>query len=110
VLPSEADLAARYAVTRVTANRAVRVLRDEGLVVHRHGTGWFAAVTPVVACLHRVQDAVVAGRHPDLVDIEVLAAVIPRLWTDRRSPLAADGVRPLPPPGPAPRTSAGSTD
>jgi DNA-binding transcriptional MocR family regulator len=27
-LPSEADLTARYAVARVTANRAVRVLRD----------------------------------------------------------------------------------
>jgi DNA-binding GntR family transcriptional regulator len=90
MLPSEAELAARYAVTRVTANRAVRVLRDEGLVVHRHSVGWFAAVTPLVACLHRVQDALAAGRHPDLVDVEVLARAIPRLWTDRRNALPTE--------------------
>jgi DNA-binding FadR family transcriptional regulator len=110
MLPSEAELAARYAVTRVTANRAVRVLRDEGLVVHRHSVGWFAAVTPLVACLHRVQDAVAAGRHPDPADVEVLAAVIPLLWTDRRSALPADWLRPPPPPGSARLTSAGLVD
>jgi DNA-binding FadR family transcriptional regulator len=109
-LPSEADLTARYSVTRVTTYRAVRVLRDEGLVVHRHSVGWFAAVTPVVACLHRVQDAIIAGRHPDLADVGVLAAVIPLLWTDRRSALIADGLRPPPPPGPARLTAAGLVD
>jgi DNA-binding FadR family transcriptional regulator len=93
-LPSEADLTVRYRVTRVTANRAVRVLRDEGLVVHRHSVGWFAAVPPLVACLHRVQDALATGRPPDPTDVTVLATAIPVLWTDRRSPLPAEVPRP----------------
>jgi DNA-binding FadR family transcriptional regulator len=91
MLPSEAELTARYAVTRVTAGRAVRVLRDEGLVVHRHGVGWFAAVTPLVACLHRVQDALAAGGQADPADIQALVTAVPLLWTDRRSALSADG-------------------
>jgi GntR family transcriptional regulator len=89
-LPSEAALSARYNVTRVTANRAVRVLRDEGLVVHRHSVGWFAAVTPLVACLHRVQDALAAGAHTDPADVAALAAAVPQLWTDRRTALTPD--------------------
>jgi GntR family transcriptional regulator len=43
VLPSEADLSAAYAASRVTIRRALEVLRDEGLLDARQGFGWFVA-------------------------------------------------------------------
>lgn len=41
VLPSEAELAGSYDVSRVTVRKALEVLRDEGLVASRQGYGWF---------------------------------------------------------------------
>ena len=38
-LPSGPELAKRYGVARMTVQQAVRVLRDEGLVVSRQGSG-----------------------------------------------------------------------
>src|SRR6266545_7773595 len=40
-LPSGSDLAERYGVARMTVQNAVRLLRDEGLVVSRQGSGVF---------------------------------------------------------------------
>lgn len=41
-LPSEADLAARFEVTRdPTIRDALAILRDEGLVTVLRGRGWF---------------------------------------------------------------------
>jgi DNA-binding transcriptional regulator YhcF (GntR family) len=40
-LPSGSQLAARYGVARMTIQQAIRVLRDEGLVVSRQGSGVF---------------------------------------------------------------------
>ena len=40
-LPSGAQLAAHYGVARMTVQQAIRVLRDEGLVVSRQGSGVF---------------------------------------------------------------------
>jgi len=47
-MPSEADLVARFDVSRMTANRALRELQAEGLVERVQGVGTFAAH------LHRV--------------------------------------------------------
>jgi GntR family transcriptional regulator len=47
VLPSEADLAGSYGVSRVTVRKALERLREEGLVGSRQGFGWFVAA-PVV--------------------------------------------------------------
>lgn len=47
VLPSEADLAGSYGVSRVTIRKALEVLRSDGLVGSRQGFGWFVAA-PVV--------------------------------------------------------------
>jgi DNA-binding transcriptional regulator YhcF (GntR family) len=38
-LPSGAELARRYSVARMTIQQAIRLLRDEGLVVSRQGSG-----------------------------------------------------------------------
>jgi DNA-binding transcriptional regulator YhcF (GntR family) len=40
-LPSGSALASRYGVARMTVQQAIRVLRDEGLVVSRQGSGVF---------------------------------------------------------------------
>lgn len=42
-LESEADLGRRYDVSRVTVRRALELLRDEGLLVARRGSGWYVA-------------------------------------------------------------------
>lgn len=48
LMPSEADLVARFGVSRMTVNRALRELQAEGLVERVQGVGTFAAQ------LHRV--------------------------------------------------------
>ena len=40
-MDSEAQLGARYAVSRPTVRRALELLRDEGLLASRPGAGWF---------------------------------------------------------------------
>jgi GntR family transcriptional regulator len=40
-LESEAELGARYSVSRVTVRRALEQLRDEGLIAARRGSGWY---------------------------------------------------------------------
>ncbi len=47
LLPSEAELSAEFAASRVTVRRALELLRDERLVDARQGFGWFVATTPI---------------------------------------------------------------
>jgi GntR family transcriptional regulator len=53
-LPSEAALGAEFEVSRVTVRRALEVLRSEGLVHSRRGSGWFVAVDPIHQPLGRI--------------------------------------------------------
>ncbi len=68
-LPSEAELGERHGVSRVTVRRALELLRDEGLVASRRGSGWFVATDPIRQPLGRVTtiEAAVeaAGAVPD---------------------------------------------
>lgn len=45
-LPPEAELAARYRVSRKTLRAALLALADEGLVASVRGVGWFAVQRP----------------------------------------------------------------
>ncbi len=54
LLPSESELSAAYAASRITIRKALEVLRDEGLVDSRQGFGWFAAVDPLRQSLGRL--------------------------------------------------------
>src|SRR5215471_2772901 len=47
-LPSEAQLSDHYAVTRTTAQKAVAVLKGEGLVVSEHGKASYVRTRPKV--------------------------------------------------------------
>ncbi len=53
LLPSEAELSARYRASRITVRRALELLRDEGLVTPRQGVGWVVARVPVAQPLGR---------------------------------------------------------
>jgi GntR family transcriptional regulator len=54
LLPSESELSAEYAASRITIRKALELLRDEGLVDSRQGFGWFAAVDPLRQSLGRL--------------------------------------------------------
>lgn len=54
VLPSESELSASYAASRVTVRKALELLRDEGLVDARQGFGWFVPSDPVRQTLGRL--------------------------------------------------------
>ncbi len=51
LMPSEADLVAKFGVSRMTVSRALRELQNEGLVVRSQGVGTFAGA------LHRVSSS-----------------------------------------------------
>lgn len=55
-MPSEAELVARFKVSRMTVNRALRELADEGLVVRVQGAGTFAAQPHRVASRLWIRD------------------------------------------------------
>jgi GntR family histidine utilization transcriptional repressor len=56
LMPSEAELVARFGVSRMTVNRALRELRSEGLVDRVQGVGTFAAQLVRVASTLSIRD------------------------------------------------------
>jgi DNA-binding GntR family transcriptional regulator len=68
LLPSEADLAARFGASRVTVRRALGLLKDAGLVASRQGFGWFVAGAPMqqaLGVLAPIDEQIAsAGRRP----------------------------------------------
>jgi GntR family transcriptional regulator len=54
LLPSESELGAAYAASRITVRRALDVLRVDGLVESRQGLGWMAAGDPLRQSLGRL--------------------------------------------------------
>ena len=54
LLPSEAELGAAYAASRITVRRALELLRDDGLVDSRQGLGWMVAGDPLRQSLGRL--------------------------------------------------------
>jgi GntR family transcriptional regulator len=54
LLPSEAELGAAYAASRVTVRKALEGLREEGLLASRQGIGWQPAFDPLRQTLGRL--------------------------------------------------------
>ena len=46
-LETEAELCRAYEVSRITVRKALELLRDEGIVTSRKGSGWRVAVDPL---------------------------------------------------------------
>jgi GntR family transcriptional regulator, histidine utilization repressor len=66
LMPSEAELVARFGVSRMTVNRALRELQAEGLVQRTQGVGTFAAPLHKVSStltISDVHDEIVARGH-----------------------------------------------
>jgi GntR family transcriptional regulator, histidine utilization repressor len=62
LMPSEAELVARFGVSRMTVNRALRELQAEGLVQRTQGVGTFAAP------LHKVSSTLtISDLHDEIV-------------------------------------------
>jgi GntR family transcriptional regulator len=61
-LPSEAQLADHYGVTRTTAQKALGILKAEGLIVPQHGRGYYVRPRPKV---RRLGSDRFARRHRD---------------------------------------------
>lgn len=65
-MPSESELMRRFAVSRMTVNRALRELQAEGLIDRVQGVGTFAAALDKVAStlsIHDVQEEIEARGH-----------------------------------------------
>ncbi|MEO5732327.1 MAG: histidine utilization repressor [Rubrivivax sp.] len=66
LMPSESDLVARFGVSRMTVNRALRELQAEGLVLRTQGLGTFAAPLHRVSStltIHDLQEQIEARGH-----------------------------------------------
>ncbi len=62
-MPSEAELVAQFGVSRMTVNRALRELQDQGLVERVQGAGTFAAA------LHRVSSSLtIRDLHQEIAE------------------------------------------
>ncbi|MCL2464268.1 MAG: GntR family transcriptional regulator [Micrococcales bacterium] len=61
VLPSEAELAAQFGVSRMTARQAVQNLAQEGLVERRRGSGTYIAEKP-----HHRREGILASFTEDM--------------------------------------------
>ncbi len=63
-MPSETTLLQRYEVSRVTVRRALAVLRNQGLIVIRHGHGGYVREEPEYQDLTLPPGAAVTCRMP----------------------------------------------
>ncbi len=65
-IPSEAELVAQYGFSRMTINRALRELTDEGLLVRLQGVGTFVAEPKGQSALFEIRsiaDEIAARNH-----------------------------------------------
>ncbi len=75
-LPSEAELARRYAVSRVVVRQALAILQDDGQIVRVQGRGTFVAEPKLDARAGGLARLLATPRPPD-VTIDVLEAGTP---------------------------------
>ena len=96
LMPSEAQLVARFGVSRRTVNRAMRELQAEGLIERRQGSGTFAAPLHRVSStltIRDLHDEIASSGRAHRADVHlarresVSAAVAERLGVDRESPV-----------------------
>ena len=83
LMPSEADLVARFGVSRMTVNRALKELQSEGLVERSQGVGTFAAR------LHRVSSTLtIRDLHEEIEARGHQHHAVVHLQREEKAPLA----------------------
>lgn len=74
-IPSEAELVAQYGFSRMTINRALRELTDEGLLVRLQGVGTFVAEPKGQSALFEIRsiaDEINARQHQHRCEVLTL--------------------------------------
>lgn len=74
-IPSEAELVAQFGFSRMTINRALRELTDEGLLVRLQGVGTFVAEPKGQSALFEIRsiaDEIVARHHQHRCEVLTL--------------------------------------
>ena len=74
-IPSEAELVAQFGFSRMTINRALRELTDEGLLVRLQGVGTFVAEPKGQSALFEIRsiaDEIAARHHPHRCEVLTL--------------------------------------
>lgn len=103
-VPSEVDLAREHKVSRDTAQRALAVLAEEGLILRRRGVGSIVAATEPVREVRAEPGARISARLPTSAErdaaqvgrwVPLLAVATPG-WPEKLYP--ADGVVVIVPP------------
>jgi len=81
-LPSEADLAAQFGVSRVTVREALHSLHQQGLVIRQHGVGSFVSPNPylITAGLERLESYTAtirrSGARAEDVVLDISPAIV----------------------------------
>jgi DNA-binding GntR family transcriptional regulator len=73
-VPSENELVSEYGVSRATANRALAVLADEGLITRRRGTGSVVLSVRMVAEVHPTPGTRISARLPTTTERDAIGA------------------------------------
>lgn len=76
-LPGEEQLKREHQVDRSVVRRAVQLLRDEGIVITRHGVGSFVAAVPQLHTAALNAGDRVTARMPDDTERERLGGLSP---------------------------------
>lgn len=74
-IPSEAELVAQFGFSRMTVNRALRELTDEGLLVRLQGVGTFVAEPKGQSALfeiHSIADEIASRQHTHRCEVLML--------------------------------------
>lgn len=92
-VPSENELAAKFGISRMTVNRALRELTDAGVLTRTQGLGTFVAGPKAESAMFEVRsirDEIVARGQTHTVEVLILEPVSARTTTARQFELQGD--------------------
>ena len=73
-IPSENEIVDQHRVSRATANRALAVLADEGLITRRRGSGSLVAAVAVISEVHPTPGTRISARLPTPTERDTIGA------------------------------------
>ena len=73
-IPSENEIADQHRVSRATANRALAVLADEGLITRRRGSGSLVASVGMISEVHPMPGTRISARLPTPAERDAIGA------------------------------------